>query len=96
MVLDSLRVAVDVFEMVVDDCRWFRSCVLSVYISVDYRTTIGRLSVDCRSAVGLLSVGCRSTVGRLSVNSQPIVDLGGFRPFHVSVLTLARVRLLYQ
>ena len=28
MVLDSLRVAVDVFEMVVDDCRWFGSCVL--------------------------------------------------------------------
>ena len=33
-------------------------------ISVDYRSTIGRLSVDCRSAIG-----------RLSVDSRPIVDL---------------------
>ena len=59
MVLDSLRVAVDVFEMVVDDCRWFGSCVLyvasvdiSADISVDYRPTIGRLSVDSRPSIG--------------------------------------------
>ena len=55
--------AVDVFEMVVDDYRWFGSCVLSVAsvdisadtsadISVDYRLTIGRLSVESRLYIG--------------------------------------------
>ena len=73
-----------------------------------YRSAIGRLSVDGRSAVGRLSVNSQPIVdryiGRLSAymsteatysTHDPVV-LGGFRPFHVSVLTLARVRLLYQ
>ena len=88
----------------------YRSTVgrLSVYC----RSTIGWLSVDCRPIVGWLPTDSRPIyrsivglyVGRLSAymsteatysTHDPVV-LGGFRPFHVSVLTLARVRLLYQ
>ena len=45
---------------------------LSPDISVDYRSTIGRLSVDYRSTIGRQSTDYRSTVDRLSVDSRPM------------------------
>ena len=64
--------------------RWSRSIYrstigryigrLSTDISVDCRSSIGRLSVDYRSTIGRLSVDYRSTIGRLSVDIRPIFD----------------------
>ena len=45
----------------------------STDISVDYRSTIGRLSVDYRSTIGRQSTDYRSTVDRLSVDCRPTI-----------------------
>ena len=57
-----------------DKCPHIGWCIgrQSVNISVDYRSTIGRLSVDYRSTISRLSVDYRSTIGRLSTDSRPI------------------------
>ena len=46
----------------------------STDISVDYRSTIGRLSVDYRSTIDRLSVDSRPIVDRLSTDSRPMVN----------------------